>query len=95
MKYYKKVTLTEKEVKDLELGNIHSEKQTESYQKAQKFFQEEKERLVAEGETLTNETHFWFDNKNHCFKMRFTTINTFEQSNPLYDHFDIFNNLFR
>lgn len=47
-KYGKKITLTESERKDLELGYLYSHKQTASYKKAVDVFKQECADLLAQ-----------------------------------------------
>ncbi|MBP6256651.1 hypothetical protein KA405_02785 [Patescibacteria group bacterium] len=47
-KYGKKITLTENEIKAIQLGYVHSHKQTESYKKAVELYKEECATLLNE-----------------------------------------------
>lgn len=97
MEYGKKITLTKKEVNDLNLGKIHSEKQTESYKRAQSFFKRECEELTKKGGRLSLRTHIWFDNKENAFKMRFAITHQDTKSlNELHAEFlKMTNHIFR
>lgn len=73
-KYGKKITLTEKEIKDIQLGYVHSHKQTESYKKAVELYKEECVTLLNEWYQLDTKTCLFFDEKEYAVKMMFITV---------------------
>ncbi len=90
-KYGKKITLTENEIKAIQLGYVHSHKQTESYKKAVELYKEECATLLNEWYKLDTKTCLFFDESEFAVKMLFVIVQS--KSNVL-DVFDEFLNDF-